>query len=82
MCWPWPWPWHGARVVNKLETVDMEDTRLTNQQMTRILTQGLISTNLRKLSIRGNGKVDEELYIQAKQVIQNLDKFGKQPNLI
>merc|ERR1712129_146502 len=61
-----------ARVTNKLETVDMEGTDLTEQQMTRILTQNHLTTNLKELNIKNNGKVDEELCRQAKQVIEEL----------
>jgi len=61
-----------ARVTNKLETVNMRDTHLTEQQMTRILTKSLLTTNLKKLYMEGNGQVDEELCRQAKQVIEEL----------
>merc|ERR1712129_629216 len=54
-----------ARVVNKLETVDMQGTDLTEQQMTRILTKSLLTTNLKELYMEGNGQVDEELCRQA-----------------
>jgi len=48
-----------ARVTNKLETVDMKGVRLTKQQMTRILTQSLLTTSSR----------------QTLQVIQELSMY-------
>ena len=61
-----------ARVANKLETVIMKGTSLTEQQRTRILTQSLLTTNLKKLDVNYNGMVDEELRKQAEQVIEDL----------
>jgi len=61
-----------ARVVNKLETVNMWATHLTRQQMTRILTQSLLTTNLKYLNMEGNGGVEEEISRQAEQFIQDL----------
>jgi len=77
-----------ARVANKLETADMSNTQLTRQQMTRILTQSLLTTNLKALEIGNMGifsnrspirvlqlaitRVDEELVSQAKLVIPDL----------
>jgi len=62
-----------ARGVNKLETVDMRDTDLTEQQITRILTQSLLTTNLKELDMEGNGPgVEEGLRTQAEQIIEKL----------
>merc|ERR1719509_190870 len=61
-----------ARGVNKLETVDIAKTQLTRQQMTRILTQSLLTTNLKELNMEGNGGVEEGLLRQAKLVIKEL----------
>ena len=64
-----------ARVLNKLEYVGFSHTELTEQQMTRILTQSLLTTNLTWINIRLNGGIDEELCRQAKQVIQDLHVY-------
>jgi len=62
-----------ARVANKLETVSMRYTNLTEQQMTRILTQSLLTTNLKELSMWGNnGGVEEALLRHAEKVITQL----------
>ena len=63
-----------ARVANKLETVVMNYTHLTEQQMTRILTRSLLTTNLLKLCMQGNagGGVKKKLQKQAEQVIKEL----------
>jgi len=61
-----------ARVANKLETVDIAKTQLTGQQMTRILTRSLLTTNLKELDMRGNEEVEEELRRQAGTVIKVL----------
>jgi len=61
-----------ARGVNKLETVDLRHTSMKRQQMTQVLTQSLVATSLRKLKLKGNEKVDEDLYRRAQQVIPNL----------
>jgi len=61
-----------ARVVSKLETADISNTFLTEQQMDRILTKSILHTNLKELDMRHNGIVDLELRSQAEQVIQNL----------
>merc|ERR1712129_391868 len=62
-----------ARVANKLETVDMEKTQLTRQQMTEILTRSLLATNLKELNMLGNGEgVEEELVTQTELVIKEL----------
>jgi len=61
-----------ARVVNKLVTVNISSTKLSRQQMTRILTQSLLTTNLKKLFMWENGKIDEQLLKQAEQVIPKL----------
>jgi len=58
-----------ARGVNTLQTVDMRQTQLTGQQMTRVLTQSLLTTNLKELFMGGSARVNEELYRQAKEVI-------------
>ena len=58
-----------ARVVNKLEGVNMMKTFLTALQMTTILTQSLVTTNLRWLNLDGNEQVEDELCKQAKQII-------------
>ena len=55
-----------------LETVDMFDTQLTEQQMNRILNQSILNTNLKKLNMQGNGLVEDELRRQAKLAIKNL----------
>ena len=61
-----------ARVVNKLETADIAKTQLTEQQVTRILTQSLIATNLKQLIMDGNG-VEWELRKQAETSIGHLN---------
>ena len=62
-----------ARVANKLETVSMRYTNLTEQQMTRILTQSLLTTNLKELNMWGNnGGVKEKLLRHAKKVIDKV----------
>merc|ERR1719319_409681 len=61
-----------ARVVNKLETVDITITHLTEQQKIRILTRSLLTTNLKELYMWGNGGVEEGLGAQAEQFIENL----------
>ena len=40
--------------------------------MTRILTQNLLTTDIKELNMEGNGEVDEELLRKAKQVIEVL----------
>ena len=66
-----------ARVINKLEMVSMLFARLTEQQITRILEQSLVSTSLKRLELHGVDEVDSELYNKAEQVIPNLyiDEF-------
>ena len=58
-----------ARGVNKLETVHIDSTKLTEEQKTRILTQSLLTTNLKELYMWGNGGVEEGLRTQAKEAI-------------
>ena len=67
-----------ARGVNKLETVHMNHTELTEQQKTRILTQSLLTTNLKELYMEGNGAVEEGLRRQTRAVIEEL-KVGGRP---
>ena len=62
-----------ARGVNKLETVDMRETKLTKEQKTKILTQSLLTTNLKELTMWGTGGVEEGLRTQAEEVIEELD---------
>ena len=66
-----------ARVINKMELVSMLFTRLTKQQITRILEHSLVSTSLKRLELHGLDEVDSELYYKAEQVIPNLyiDEF-------
>ena len=40
--------------------------------MTRILTQNLLTTDIKELNMEGNGEVDEELLRKAKQEIEVL----------
>ena len=66
-----------AKVVNKLETVEMRSSNLTSQQIVKILKQGLISTKLKELSLERNPGVTgsdeaDELYNKAKKVIHKL----------
>ena len=44
-----------ARVVNKLKTVDMSSTNLTVEDMTRVMTRSLLTTNLKELDMEENG---------------------------
>ena len=62
-----------ARGANKLETVDMSFTHLTEQQKTRILTRSLLTTNLKELNMWGNGGMEEELCRRAMEVIDYLE---------
>jgi len=72
-----------ARVLNKLETVDVWLTQLTEQQMTRILTRSLHSTNLKRLDMGCNSRegVEEGLRIQAEKVIKELstERLSRRP---
>ena len=71
-----------ARVVNKLETVDLIWAHLSRQQQTRIFARSLLTINLRHLNMKGammgNGgsleqrKTMEEICRQARKVIPEL----------
>ena len=56
-----------------LPSTHMVYTELTEEQKTRILTQSLLTTNLKELDMRGNGGLEAELCRKAKQVIKELD---------
>ena len=61
-----------ARVVNRLEKVEMWDAQLTGQQLTSILTQSIVKTNLKQLNLAGNSTVDQKLVKQATKVIPDI----------
>jgi len=61
-----------ARVVNRLEKVEMWDAQLTGQQLTSILTQSIVKTNLKLLNLAGNSTVDQKLVKQATKVIPDI----------
>jgi len=64
-----------ARVLNKLEYVGLSHTGLTEQQMARILSQSLVTTNLKELLLKGNETCERELFHKAQLVIPNLAIF-------
>ena len=59
-----------ARAVNKLEAAIIDDCKLSDEQVARILTQSLLTTNLNRLSMSGNGRVEEDLRRMATQVFK------------
>ena len=62
-----------AAGINKLEVVDLRRKKLTEEQMTRILTQSLLATNLRELHAEVNGEKNEQLMREAQGVVPQLD---------
>jgi len=67
-----------ARVVNKLETVEMNLCHLTVGHLTQVLTQALAATSLLQLLVGGNDcgqgaqGVGQQLIDQAKEAIQHI----------
>ena len=50
-------------------------TGLTEQQMARILSRSLVTTNLKELLLKGNETCERELFYKAQLVIPNLAIF-------
>ena len=61
-----------ARGVNRLETADLRHTSMKREQVTRVLTQSLVATRLKKLHLKGSEEVEEDLYRRVEQVIPHL----------
>ena len=64
-----------ARVVNKKDTVDIYDDYLTKQQTTRIMTQGLPTTNLKTQHV-GDTRSGRGSYL-TEQKITRIPGCGK-----
>merc|ERR550519_1328518 len=64
-----------ANVVNNIEEVHLEDTDLSTDQITAVLTRAQANTKLEKLAILGNRISEVELAIitRAKEIIGELD---------
>ena len=63
-----------AKAVNKLDSVEMYNTDLTQQQITKILSRSLVKTSLDHIAM-GNGQgqgFNRELFKQAMKVIRQL----------
>merc|ERR550519_2482187 len=64
-----------ANVVNNIEEVHLDDTDLSTDQITALLTRAQANTKLDKLSILGNRiyQVDLTIITRAKEIIGELD---------
>ena len=63
-----------AKAVNKLDSVEMYNTDLTQQQITKIPSRSLVKTSLDHIAM-GNGQgqgFNREVFKQAKKVIRQL----------
>merc|ERR550519_1913733 len=64
-----------ANVVNSIEEVHLDDTDLSTDQITALLTRAQANTKLEKLSILGNriSQVDLAIITRPKKIIGELD---------
>ena len=67
-------PHELAKAVNKLEEIDIKDSKLTLQQVEAILTQSLVQTSLKTLWMtQPEGVLDYNLLAKARMVIKDIE---------